>query len=141
MTELKDIIRELILLFEHLCEVEHKKLNTVEKNRITLLEECMNEEQAAILRLRGLDKRREQCMASLGFGSLTFRELLEKVPEEEKKELEPLFEQLSAKVKEFQELSDCAQAMININLHHINQAISQQAAGSQQTGTMTNKKI
>lgn len=140
MTELKDIIRELILLFEHLCEVEHKKLNTVQKNRVTLLEECMNEEQAAILRLRGLDKRREQCMAALGFGSLTFRELLEKVPEDEQKELNPLFEQLSAKVKEFQDISDCAQAMININLHHINQAISQQT-GSQQAGTITNKKI
>lgn len=141
MTEFISILEELIQLFDHLCEVEQNKLRTVEKNRITILEDCMNEEQAAILRLRGLDVRREKCMERLGFGQKTFKEIMELVSDEERQLLSPLFSQLGDRVSRFQEFSDSAKALIEINLHHINQAIAAQQSDGMKPGSFTNHKV
>lgn len=141
MTEFKNILLELIHLFEHLCEVERKKLQTVEKNRVTLLEDCMNEEQAAILKLRGLDSRREKCQERLGFKDKTFRQILEHITDEERADLQPIFHQLTERVTEFRELSDSAKAMIEINLHHINNIITEHQDTGSASGSITSHKV
>lgn len=141
MKEFISIVNELIKLFSHLCEVEQKKLHTVEKNRVTLLEDCMNEEQAAILKLRGLDNRREKCMQNLGLEGATFQQILERVSDEDREHLQPLFHELSEKVRQFQELSDSAKAMIEINLHHINQVIAANQSEISVSSSITNKKV
>lgn len=143
MNEFKEIISELILLFQDLCEIEQEKLNVIQKNRVTFLEDCMNQEQAAILKMRGLDIRREACQERLGWKGDSFRQILEKAGEAERKELEPLFDDLSRFVSLFQEISDSAKTMIEVNLHQINKMLEGGPDAGRPAGStsFTSKKI
>lgn len=143
MNEFKEIISELIFLFQNLCQIEQEKLNVIQKNRITFLEDCMNQEQAAILKMRGLDVRRENCQDRLGWKGDSFRQILDKLDEDGRAEFEPMFDELSRFVSLFQEISDSARSLIEVNLHQINKMMESgvQSGSPASSATFTSKKI
>lgn len=126
--DFKAIIGNLIALIEEFNKLETEKLKAVQLNRITFVEEAMKKEQAAIMKLRGLDKKREAIQKDLGWEGLTFQQILSQVTVVEKEELQPLFEQLSGNVQQFDDTRDSAQKALEITLHHINTAIARKAA-------------
>lgn len=123
MDDFITVIEELIHLFQDLRQIEQDKLAAVQKNRITYVEDCMNKEQAAILKLRGLDKKRDTCQEQLGFKGDTFQQILSKVSGEEHGQLKYLFDTLSDQVRQFQDVNESAHTLIEINLHKIDKAI------------------
>lgn len=137
-----DIIKDFILLFDSLISIEQTKLDAAVKNRVSFVEDCMNKEQAAILRLRGLEQKREQAQRELGMEHLKFREILDRVPPDVHEALKPLFDQLSEQVRTFQSVSDSAKDMIELNLHVIQSTLAPDA-GKQaysQTGSPQEKR-
>lgn len=114
-----NVIEELIQLFRHLIEVEQNKVDVVRKNQVTALEECMNQEQAAVLKLRGLDQKREQLMESMGYKGLTFRQILEKAPSNESEILTPLFKELDQNITLFKEISESGKTALQSSLHKV----------------------
>ena len=90
---------------------------------VTYVEDCMNKEQAAVLKLRGLDKKREACQKNMGFEGYTFQQILENTTGEEQSRLRQLFSTLSYHVSLFQDTNESARAMLEISLHNINKAI------------------
>lgn len=102
------IIEEFIDFFDSLIPIEQEKLDAAIKNRVSFVEECMHKEQAAVLRLRGLEQKREKEQESLGMKDYTFRQILEKVPEDIYSVLKPLFDRMSEQVTQFQSISDSA---------------------------------
>lgn len=117
------IIQELIQLFQHLIEVEEGKVEVVRKNQVIALEECMNQEQAAILKLRGLEQKREQLLESMGYGGFTFRRILEECPSAQKDILSPLFQELEKNIASFKEVNDNGKELLQLNLHKIETAM------------------
>lgn len=124
------LIKEYIDLFEHLIHIEDKKIEAINKNQITFVENCMNQEQAAVLKLRGLDLQREKTMKDLGYEGLSFRQVIEKNPDTSALLL-PLFNQLSERVQTFRTLSDSAKDLIEVSLHVINNALDEKKAAGQ----------
>lgn len=125
MNEFIAVIEDFILLFQELIQIEETKLEAAKKNRITHMEDCMNREQAAILKLRGLEKKREAAQEKLGFKGYTFQQILAETTDGDGDRLRILFNTLSDRVRHFQETNECARSMIEINLHMINKAINQ----------------
>lgn len=125
-----EIIKEFIQLFEALVSVEQTKLDAAVNNKVSFVEECMNKEQAAVLKLKGLEQKREDAQKALGFEDFTFRQILEHVPEDVHSELSPLFDQLSGLVQSFQSVSDSARDIIELNLHMIQSAIASREAAA-----------
>ncbi len=134
MNDFISVIEDLIRLFQELMVIEQSKLEAVAKNRITHVEDCMNQEQAAILKLRGLDKKRETCQEELGWKNDTFQQILTKASEPERSQLKKLFDSLTHQVRQFQEINESARSMIEINLHMINKEIN-----NSQNDTTTDK--
>lgn len=139
-TDFIKIIEEFIELFDGLISVEQSKLEATVKNRVTFVEECMNKEQAAILRLRGLEQKREAEQERLGMKDYTFRQILEHAPEDSVTELTPLFNRLSEQVRTFQSISESAKNAIEVNLHVIQSAISSDMAGKNTYSPTGDKK-
>lgn len=121
------LIEEYIDLFDHLTLVEEKKIEAINKNQITFVENCMNQEQAAVLKLRGLDLRREQLLKELGMEGLSFRQVIEHMPDSSAVLL-PLYNRLSERIKTFRALSDSAKDLIEVNLHVINSALNEKTS-------------
>lgn len=134
MNDFISVIEDLILLFKELIQVEETKLEAASKNRVTYVEDCMNKEQAAILKLRGLEKKRETVQEKLGFKGYTFQQILSETTGEEQDQLRKLFDTLSRQVRQFQDTNESARSMIEINLHMINKAIN-----NSQNGTVAGK--
>ena len=134
MNDFISVIEDLILLFKDLIQVEETKLEAASKNRVTYVEDCMNKEQAAILKLRGLEKKRETVQEKLGFKGYTFQQILSETTGEEQDRLRKLFDTLSRQVRQFQDTNESARSMIEINLHMINKAIN-----NSQNGTVAGK--
>ena len=123
MNEFTTIVEDLVELFKELTEIEQIKIEAVKKNMVTYVEDCMNKEQAAVLKLRGLDKKREACQKNMGFEGYTFQQILENTTGEEQSRLRQLFDTLSYHVSLFQDTNESARAMLEISLHNINKAI------------------
>ncbi len=128
-TAFTQVIEEFITLFDQLISIEQDKLDAAVKNRITFVEDCMHKEQAAVLRLRGLEQKREEEQERLGLKDHTFRQILEEVPEQAAASLKPLFDQLSERVTAFRSVSDSAKDIIEVNLHVIQSAIEAEGPG------------
>ncbi|MEY8356468.1 flagellar protein FlgN [Lachnospiraceae bacterium 54-53] len=124
MNDFIAVIEDLIRLFQELIQVEQMKLEAARKNRITYVEDCMNKEQAAILKLRGLEKRREACQDQLGYKGYTFQQILSETSGTDHNQLNKLFNTLSHLVRQFQDTNESARSMIEINLHMINKAMN-----------------
>ena len=122
-SEFAKIIKEFITLFDELIPIEQEKLDAAVKNRVTFVEECMHKEQAAVLRLRGLEQKREKEQTELGMENYRFR------PEETASIFRPLFEQLSQQVQTLQSLNESARDSIEVNLHVIQSSLAADHTG------------
>ena len=124
------VIEEYLQLFDDLIAIEQEKLTAAVKNQVSFVEDCINKEQAAMLKMRGLEQRREKEQQNLGFADLPFREILAQVPEDTAHVLRPLFEILTQRLTAFRSVSDSAKDAIQVNLHNIQIALAAQEAGN-----------
>ena len=120
---LNEITVEIIEFLEKLAEVQQKKLNAVHDNDLVLLDECMKQEQAAVMKSKSLDRKREAILLELGFGGLSYRKILENISEEKRAVAAPLFEKLRAAVINFNELNNQIKTSIEVNLHSISNTL------------------
>lgn len=135
-----NIIKEFIEFFDELIAIEQEKLDAATKNQVSFVEECMHKEQAAILRLRGLEQKREKEQERLGMSGFTFRQILERASEEDANILNPLFNQLSGQVRMMQSLSDNAKDIIEVNLHMIQSSLARKTPGGETYSASGTKK-
>lgn len=133
------LMEEFVTFFDELIPIEQDKLDAAIKNRVSFVEECMHKEQAAVLRLRGLEQRREREQKQLGMENYTFRQILEKVPDDTASALRPLFDQISERVRQFRSVSDNAKEVIELNLHEIQSALAAEESG-RETYSASGKK-
>lgn len=123
MDEFKKVIEQLTELFKQLTKIERVKLQAATGNHIGTVEDCVTQQQALLLKLRGLEQARERAQAKAGYGGMQFREILGKVPDEEREELFQLFDEFSRELQMFQEVNDGANQVLRTNLHMIDKAL------------------
>ncbi len=114
-----DLMKEFIEFFDTLIPIEEDKLDATVKNRVALVEDFMHKEQAAVMRLRGLEQKREAEQKRLGLEGCTFRQILEKVPDTDAAMLKPLFDKMDAQIRTMQSLSGSIKDAIEVNLRVI----------------------
>lgn len=133
------LIEEFIRFFDGLIPLEQEKLDAALKNRVSIIEDCMHKEQAAVLRLRGLEQKREKEQERLGMKDFTFRQILEKAPDNVSSVLKPLFDQMSEQIRTLQSISDNSKDAIEVNLHMIQMSLAGNSPG-RETYSASGKK-
>lgn len=125
MERLKKVCEETVQFIEELTQVESKKLQAALQNNLDTINECMKKEQALLLKLKGIDKRREALQKELGYEQFSFRQIIDKVPEEERAGMKKIFDTLSEKYRIYQDTSSSAQKALEVNLHKINKKLEE----------------
>ena len=123
MKELCDILREMTALFREFLPLEEEKLKAAQRKQVTFIEDCMGKEQALLLKIRGLEQKRESFLEQKGLQGRTLREIIAEQPEEEQRELTEVFEEFSSAVKTFSALNTEAMKLIRVNLHELENAV------------------
>ncbi len=129
MEKFRKVITDLTDLFHQLIGIEQVKLRAVSTHQVAMVEECMNKEQALLLKLRGLELERERAQEKAGFGGMRFREILEQVSSEEREALLPLFEGLSQAIQMFKNVNSDANTALATNLHMVEKVLDMKNGG------------
>lgn len=113
------LIKDTVLLFGNLIALENKKIDAIAENNAALLDQHMNEEQAYLMQMRGLDHKREKVQKQLDSSGLTFRQMIEKFESSERETLDTLYGELSSKSSELKDAISTARKYIDLHLSTI----------------------
>ena len=120
------IIRDLTENARRIARTEEEKAVALSLKRHELLDGFVRREQAYILKLRGLDQHRVRLAKSLGWDSLTFSQILEKVEPIQKEYLKTLFHDLEQELRALQQSKEVAGRMMNVRVYELLAAIGRQ---------------
>ena len=124
-TKFRTVIIELTELFLELAATEQEKLKAITGNNLKGLEESMKKEQVSIMKLKGLEKRREESQAALGLLNMSFKEIIEKLDGEQVLDLGQLYTNLEEALTLFNKNAESAKTAIETNLYSIESALEQ----------------
>ena len=124
-TKFRSIIIELTELFLELAATEQEKLKAITGNNLKGLEESMKKEQVSIMKLKGLEKRREESQAALGLLNMSFKEIIEKLDGEQVLDLGQLYTNLEEALTLFNKNAESAKTAIETNLYSIDSVLQQ----------------
>lgn len=124
------VIKETAELVGQIAQVEADKAEAASLRQHHLLDGYIQEEQAQILKLRGLDQKRSRLAQNLGWDSLTFRQILAKAPLRQSGQMRPLFDELEQQLMRLKDSRDAAEQIINVRLHELDVALAGYTAGS-----------
>lgn len=120
LTDFNKLVVELTDLLIILKTIEENKLSAITENNLTKLDACIKDEQVQVMKLRGLEKKREQLQASLGFDNLTYCQIIETLQGNEKKEAQKLFNSLQKASDDFRSVNKSAKTALEVRLYSIN---------------------
>lgn len=123
--ELVKVLEETVVFLEDITAVEREKFDAAINNNVLTIEECINKEQALLLRSRGLDNKREKILEAMGVQGKTLRQTIESSSDENKRLLSPIYDELEKALLEYKEIYSQAKTAIEVNLHHINTRLEQ----------------
>ncbi len=126
MEKFKKVLEELTAVFVELASIAQVKLESVTSGRVATLEECMSKEQAISMKLRGLDLRREATQQELGFQDMSFSKILEKLSEEERMDIVPIFDGLSRSIQLYREINEDVVELIKLKRRMIDKSLNKQ---------------
>ena len=85
----------------------------------------MKKEQVSIMKLKGLEKRREESQAALGLLNMSFKEIIEKLDGEQVLDLGQLYTNLEEALTLFNKNAESAKTAIETNLYSIDSVLQQ----------------
>lgn len=129
LTEFSSVISNLIDVTDNIARVEEAKTSAASARRHELLDGCIQEEQALILKLRGFEQHRIQLQKSFGWDGFTLSQILEKASEEQRQVLAPLFHDLERQLKRLKRAREASEQIIGVRLHEL-QTIASRLEGT-----------
>lgn len=116
---LAPFIHTLEQLFEtttKLTEAETAKAEAASAREHGKMDAFLKEEQALLLKLRGLEQQRNRQAEALGWKGLTFRQILTECDLETSSALSPTFAKLEQQLKDLTDARDAAGRIISVRL-------------------------
>lgn len=119
LTYLKDLLREM----ETLTKIQAQKQSAVRAYDLAALNECMKQEQAISLAMRGLEQRRTKLIAALSLEGLSMAQLPKAAPEALRSETRELTEAVLMKHAELRSAQDASRTLMEKELRRIDSTL------------------
>ncbi|WP_099205321.1 flagellar export chaperone FlgN [Scatolibacter rhodanostii] len=113
MSAFYDITQKALIQIQSMLASEQEKRSALLNHNTEKIESLLQEQQAMMMKLEGLEKKRLASQADAGFLSLTSTQILEKMDKEERKLFAPLFTEMRHAATQLQELN-----FISLDLAH-----------------------
>ncbi|MCI8295831.1 MAG: hypothetical protein HFG22_08105 [Lachnospiraceae bacterium] len=128
------VIKDLTTLAGDLTRIERAKADAASQKQHHVLDDCIQDEQAYILKLRGFEQHRIKQMKILGWDGLTFRQVLEKADPDQKERLTPLFTALEQQLTQLTQAKGAADQIIRVRVHELERLIALQGGSGYDSG-------
>ena len=113
------LLSNLLQEIEHLTETAGKKREALQEHDLDQLNDCIKQEQAISLRLRGLEQKREKILSALGYSQITLQEMPKHCPKEYEGETRNLAERISRAYQMLQSIQTASRTMMEHDLRLI----------------------
>ncbi len=109
-------LQQLSGVVRQLTEAETAKAEAAAAREHKRMDSFLKEEQALILKVRGLEQQRDRHAAVLGWKGLTFRQVLKAANEEEAAVLSPIFSAMEENLAQLTDAKETAGRIITTRL-------------------------
>lgn len=113
------LLQQLTHVLEELMAIEEEKTRAVCQDDLAGLAECMKQEQAQTLALRGLDRKREAALSEMGAAGAPLSAIGIWAPAHLRLEGKRVAEDLRRQYELFRGAADVARDTLEINLHQV----------------------
>lgn len=121
---LANLLQELTDTLEHLTQLEKDKTAAVMGDNLLALQECMKQEQALVLSLRGFDRKREQVLTDLGLEQIPLRKLPEECPQADRWAMQQATSGLQNQYHIYQTAAEVSRTTLECNLHQVEKVLA-----------------
>lgn len=119
-----ETLEQLSDLMNSLTELENAKAEAASAGQHGRINGFLQQEQALVLRLRGLEQRHTKLMKALGWEGRTFRQILQQVDPGERALLSPLFDRLSSQLKLLTDSRDSADRILKLRIREFEERLA-----------------
>jgi flagellar biosynthesis/type III secretory pathway chaperone len=122
--QLIESMSKLLKLHKSLLELALRKIGILEAEDVQSLTELLKEEQAHILAIEKVEAERERIVETISPSKRTLNEILQELPEEQRKMLAEITKELKAVIGRIQEQNELNQSLITQSLKFISFSMS-----------------
>ncbi len=108
----------------HLSELARQKNAAVCGDDLTALDKVMRQEQAAALRFRGLEQKREELLSSLGLNGVPLAAVPDRFPAAMRADAVSAVRELQDQYRIYQANAEVARNTLECNLHEVEQVLA-----------------
>lgn len=131
------ILRELTGTLEELTALQQQKTKAVQEDDLAALNDCMKQEQALAMALRGYEQRRANALAALNMLGVPLSGLTGCAPDECKEEARRTAEDLRRQYQQYTCAAEVARNSLECSLHQIEKTLAElDPEGQALAGTM-----
>ena len=131
MQEYLTFLSDLRQALDRLTQLEQQKIQAVQAGNLDELDQCMKQEQAAALDLRGREQRREALLKQLGLEGTPLRDLPLHCSASEKQQASEISQQVLRSYKVLASAQQTARTLMESNLRHIQKELEHREANPQ----------
>lgn len=113
------IIQDLTAVANSITHAEDAKTAAVSNRQHGMLDSCIQEEQALLLKLRGLEQHRIKLQKELGWDTLTLHQILDVASPLQVQALDPVFQKLDQQLRRLQTAREASEQILNVRLHEL----------------------
>lgn len=124
-SQFTDVLKKQLDVVNQLTEVERTLTDAASTQDTAKLRASVQDAEPVLLSFRGLEMRRKKLAQALGFGDLSFSEILNRVSDEDREILEPLFTDLVEALGRLKSLEESTNRIMTIRLRDIGETLRQ----------------
>lgn len=121
--EVRRTLADYIKFYSEFLAFEQNKFEAVEQNKLELLDGLVKQEEAFLLKSRGMEQNRIKSQEEHGFADKRLRDIIEIAPDDMKEELLAKFTELNAIVVQLQRTNERCNIAIKARLKVIERAM------------------
>lgn len=117
------VLKQLVEAVTVLAAQEEQMAQAAALSQHHLINGFLNQEQAQLLKLRGLEQKRIRLASLMGWEDLTFQQILDQAAADQVALLSPVFTDLNRQIKRLLDARDSADKAIRLRLRELDASI------------------
>lgn len=138
--EFYDFLIEYNAFLDQMSEAQKVQLEAVLSRQVNLVEKSIASLQTYLMKLDNMEKRRMELQAVAGFENMTFRQVIEALPNEEKHDFEKAFDEMEKKISDISYYNSKSQDKVKLDLKAMGSAATPEGVKSPAGVYTANKK-
>lgn len=133
-TKILDFLKDYCRFYKDFLNLEKEKLNDIEHGNYATLDKHVRNEEAFVLKSKGLEKERLSLMEQLGKKDATFREIIPMFDESLRGEAEQVFEEFSKVIFELKDTNSTCNELATLKLTTIQNTLNKMNKSGELSG-------